>query len=365
MQFGGACARPAARVYDGFMSASEPGKRPFLPDFCEQGNLLRTMVIAQLLVFLLVAATPGNWFDRLRSLATMSLFIQWVAIVDIALLCGLQGRLARLDDRLAALAAFGLLQFVTLSFTWIAHTISRVVVLPLGTVDLSTLLLENGVISVIVSAIALRYFYVTAQWQRDVEASATAQVQALQARIRPHFLFNSMNTIASLTRSDPATAERAVEDLSELFRASLTRKNAVPLSEELELVGSYLRIEGQRLGGRLAVEWDLDPDAEDVEIPALSLQPLVENAVYHGIEQCTVGGRIGIATRRDAGAVTITIANPLPASPRPSTGHQIAQDNVRQRLAFAYDDAARMDVQEDGDDYRVVIRIPLARSKTT
>lgn len=365
MQFKRTCARLAARVYDDFMSASEPGKRPFLPDFCEQGNLLRTMVIAQLLVFVLVAATPGDWFDRLRSLATMSLFIQWVAVVDIALLCGLQARLARLDDRLAAVAAFGVLQLVTLSFTWMAHTVAGMVSLPLGAADLSILLLENGVISVIVSAIALRYFYVTAQWRRDVEASAEAQVQALQARIRPHFLFNSMNTIASLTRSDAATAEHAVEDLCELFRAALAHKTHVPLSEELELVGSYLRIEGHRLGERLEVEWDLDTDADDVEIPALSLQPLVENAVYHGIEQCTAGGRIRIVARKSAEAVTVTITNPLPASPRPSRGHRIAQDNVRQRLAFVYGDAARMDLRDDDGDYRVTIRIPLARSETT
>ncbi len=365
MQFDRGCARLAAGVYDGSMSAREAGTRPFLPDFCEQGNLLRTMVIAQLLAFVLVAATPGDWFERLRSLATMSLFIQWVAIVDIALLCGLQGWLARLDDRVAAVAAFGVLQFVTLSFTWIAHTIAGLILLPLGTMDLATLLLENGVISVMVSGIALRYFYVTAQWQRDVEASAEAQVQALQARIRPHFLFNSMNTIASLTRSAPATAERAVEDLSELFRAALAHKTYVPLSEELELVGSYLRIEGQRLGERLVVEWDRDAEADDVEIPALSLQPLVENAVYHGIEQCTAGGRIRIVTRRDAEAVTVTITNPLPASPRPSKGHRIAQDNVRQRLAFAYAEGALMDVRDDDGDYRVTIRIPLARSETT
>ena len=187
---------------------------------------------------------------------------------------------------------------MTISFTWIAHTIGRIAYLPIGMHDLSILLLENGVISVIVSAIVLRYFYVTAQWQRDVEASAEAQVQALQARIRPHFLFNSMNTIASLTRSDPATAEHAVEDLSELFRASLAHKTFVPLSEELELVGSYLRIEGQRLGERLEVEWDLDADAADVEIPELSLQPLVENAVNHGIEQCSAGGAFALRPAR-------------------------------------------------------------------
>ncbi len=332
--------------------------RPFLPDFCEQGNLLRTMLIAQLLAFILVAATPGGWLDRLRSLATISLFIQWVAVVDIALLCGLQGRLARLDERAAAMLAFLLLQSVTLGFTAIAHAIAQAIALPVGLLDLRTLLVENGTISVIVSAIALRYFYVTAQWRREVEDAAEARVQALQARIRPHFLFNSMNTIASLTRSDAATAEAAVEDLSELFRASLAQNSVVTLAEELDLVASYLRLERQRLGERLEIDWSLDAAAGDVELPALTLQPLVENAVYHGVEQCAAGGCVGIETRLGDTAAEVAITNPVPQQPRPSTGHRIAQDNVRQRLALAFEGRARMEVDAAEGTYRVSLSIP-------
>ena len=341
-----------------------PGTRAFLPDFCEQGNLLRTMLIAELLAFVLIAAMSDPWIDRLHALALMSLFIQWVALVDIGLLCAIRRPLARCDDRVAAVLAFLLLQAVTLLFTAIAHRVAQSLGLPIGARSLANMLLENGVISAIVSAVVLRYFYVTAQWRRDVVASAEAQVQALQARIRPHFLFNSMNTIASLTRSAPAAAERAVEDLSELFRASLAHRSVVTLTEELALVASYLRIEHDRLGDRLAVEWDLDERAGDVEIPALSLQPLVENAVYHGLEQCAGGGRIRIETRREADAVTIAISNPLPPTPGPARGHRIAQDNVRQRLALAYGERARLDVDETDGDYRIDVRIPISQEVT-
>ena len=341
------------------MNATAAYRHPFLPDFCEQGNLLRTMLIAQLLAFILVAATPGGWYERLRSLATISLFIQWVAVVDIALLCGLQGRLARFDDRMAALLAFALLQSVTVAFTLIAHAVARALALPVGLMELETLLVENGTISVIVSAIALRYFYVTAQWRREVETAADARVQALQARIRPHFLFNSMNTIASLTRSDAATAEAAVEDLSELFRASLAQNSVVTLAQELELAGSYLRLEQQRLGERLTVEWALDDDVAEVELPALTLQPLVENAVYHGVEQCDAGGCVRIETRRTEAAVLITVTNPVPAERRRSSGHRIAQDNVRQRLELAFAGRARMDIDHSDETYRVILTIPI------
>ena len=246
------------------MNATARPDTAFLPDFCEQGNLLRTMLIAELLAIVLAAAQGGPWMARLEALALLSLFIQWVAVVDIALLCLLQGRLARLDDRVSAAVAFVLLQAVTGAFTLIAHGVTHGAGLPLVGRPLGTMLLEHGVISAIVSAVVLRYFYVTAQWRRNIEAEAQARVQALQARIRPHFLFNSMNTIASLTRTDAAQAESAVEDLPELFRASLAERTMLPLQEELALVASYLRIEQQRLGERLGIEWSVDPRSVQV-----------------------------------------------------------------------------------------------------
>jgi two-component system, LytTR family, sensor histidine kinase AlgZ len=146
----------------------------------------------------------------------------------------------------------------------------------------------------------LRYFWVAAQWRRNVEAEARSRIRALQARIRPHFLFNSMNTIAALTRSDPARAEEAVEDLADLFRASLSdATSTVTLKEELELSRIYQRIEQHRLGDRLAVEWRIKALPLRARIPALSVQPLLENAIYHGIEQLAGGGTVVVEGRYD------------------------------------------------------------------
>jgi len=341
------------------MTVSAERDTRFLPDFCEQGNLLRTVLIAELLAIVLAAAHSVDWFARLRALALLSLLIQWIAVVDIALLCMLQRYLNRLDERTAALVAFLGLQAVTLTFTLVAHSIAVSTGLPAGQRPLGTMLAEHGVISAIVTAIGLRYFYVTAHWRRQVEAEAQARVQALQARIRPHFLFNSMNTIASLTRSSPSQAESAVEDLAELFRASLADRSFLTLGEELELVASYLRIEGQRLGARLAVQWHVEPGASEAAVPALTLQPLVENAVYHGIEQVAGGGTLSIDVRRVDADVEIRVDNPVPDAPARSAGHRMAQDNVRERLALAFGGRARLDTETSDGWYTARLRIPV------
>lgn len=340
------------------MNTALEGDGEFLPDFCEQGNLLRTIVMAELLVFVLVAARPGTAFGRLESLALLTLFVQWVAMVDLALLCSTRHRLARLDDRWAALLAFALLQAVTITFTVLGQYALSWLGLRTSLAGLGVTVIENTAISAVVTAVALRYFYVTAQWRRKVEAAAQSRVQALQARIRPHFLFNSMNTIASLTRSAPDAAEQAVEDLSELFRASLAEKPLLTVADEIELVRSYLRIEQQRLGERLQIEWDLDPRADEGRLPALTLQPLVENAVYHGIEPMAGGGRLRVRTRRDDHAIGIEIDNPVPARARSNPGHRMAQDNVRQRLAWAHGEAGVLETADHDGEYRVTIRIP-------
>ncbi len=333
----------------------------FLPDFCEQGNLLRTMLIAELLAIGVAAVTSGPWLVRLETLALASLLVQWIAIVDIALLCGLQRRLARLDDRVAAVAAFVLLQLVTVVFTGLAAGARELLALPLSAQPLATMLLEHGVISVIVSAVALRYFYVSAQWRRHVQAEADTRIQALQARIRPHFLFNSLNTIAQLARTEPAQAESAVEDLAELLRISLAQRSLVTLEEELGMVACYLRLEHHRLGERLRVEWSMDKGLTEVAIPPLTLQPLVENAVHHGVAQLPEGGCIAIRARRiDDDAVEVVVRNPVAAVTSASSGHRMAQDNVRQRLQLALGARARMTTETAGADYNVRLRLPAA-----
>jgi two-component system sensor histidine kinase AlgZ len=221
-------------------------------------------------------------------------------------------------------------------------------------------LVRNLGISAIVSAMLLRYFFVANEWRRNVQAEARARIHALQARIRPHFLFNSMNTIASLTRTDPLRAEEAVEDLADLFRVTL-RDSETPLrlKEELELTRIYQRIEQLRLGERLTVEWDVDALPEGARIPGLTLQPLVENAIYHGVEPLPAGGVVKIQGERCGDDLMIRVTNPLTertASTR--SGNQLAVQNIRDRLKLAFGERGRLDVDQTESWYQVTLRFP-------
>jgi two-component system sensor histidine kinase AlgZ len=221
-------------------------------------------------------------------------------------------------------------------------------------------LARNLALGTLVTTGALRYFYVTDQWRANIERAAHSRISALQARIRPHFLFNSMNTIAALTRSDPVAAEQAVEDLADLFRASLSNPGeSIPLEQELEVARVYQRMEEQRLGSRLKVTWDIDQLPMATRIPSLTIQPLLENAIYHGVEQLPAGGEITIRGQMDNQIVTIVVTNPTPAdSAGRAGGNQLALDNIRQRLALAYGKRARLEVQRSADSFRVLIGFP-------
>jgi two-component system sensor histidine kinase AlgZ len=208
----------------------------------------------------------------------------------------------------------------------------------------------------------LRYLYLYSQWQRQVVARSEARFQALQARIRPHFLFNSMNTVASLTRSDPRRAEALVEDLADLFRAALSDpEGGSTLGRELELARQYLSVEQQRLGGRLRLEWDLEELPEEASLPLLVLQPLVENAVYHGIELSSEIGVIRIAGRYRDRRVNLSVRNSLPLSSSGEghrEGNRMALDSVRQRLAAMYPERCSLTVGRVEDEFQVRMAFP-------
>ncbi|MEK7991495.1 MAG: histidine kinase [Thiotrichaceae bacterium] len=228
-------------------------------------------------------------------------------------------------------------------------------------IDHHLFLLRNLSISAIVSAIVLRYFYIQYRWKKQTEATAFSRVQALQARIRPHFLFNSMNTIASLIRIDPDKAEQAVEDLSELFRASLAdAREKVALSEELDLCIQYLRIEALRLDERLQVQWKMEQVPQDALIPRLSIQPLLENAIYYGIQPLPEGGMIEITGLFDGKLIQLDIENPLSQQPlcHRSKGHGIAQRNIHERLQAYYGQLGGLSVKQEPDVYSVSLRFP-------
>jgi two-component system, LytTR family, sensor histidine kinase AlgZ len=210
------------------------------------------------------------------------------------------------------------------------------------------------------AAIAAALFY----WLRlraraRVPADATARLAELQSRIRPHFLFNTLNTALTLVRLDPGKAEGVLEDLAELFRVAIAESaESVSLGEEVDLAQRYLDIEQIRFGSRLHVTWELDAQAASARVPPLLLQPLVENAVRHGVEPSPEGGVIRVRTKVKLGRAVLSIANSVPKEPsRP--GHGMALKNVRERLRLMHDVAAQFEMRQDEDVFRVQIVVPL------
>lgn len=190
-------------------------------------------------------------------------------------------------------------------------------------------------------------------------AIAEARLQALQARIRPHFLFNSLNAVLSLIRSDPKRAETALVDMADLFRVLMAdNRQLVPLSRELELCRQYLELEKLRLGERLQLAWHTDNMPEDALIPPLVLQPLLENAVYHGIEPFHEGGEININLYRRHDQVHMVLTNPYRLEGEHHNGNKMALGNIRERLALHFDADAQIVTKVAGNQYRVHIIIP-------
>jgi two-component system sensor histidine kinase AlgZ len=339
----------------------------YLPNLCEPRMVLVVVLLAELVAVLLAVARVGVSGALLTDLGRTSLFMLWIGLGSAATLCYLRPQLATLGVARGSAVALGLLVLVTAAVSeaaWRGATFG-LYDLEVGGVGHAAFLAGNLLIGAIVGAIALRYFYVTHQWRRNVEREARSRVEALQARIRPHFLYNSMNTIAALTRSDPERAEAAVEDLADLFRVNLQEaRPETTLAEELEVARTYERIERLRLGARLSVDWDLADVPADALVPSLMLQPLIENAIYHGIERLPGGGAVTIGARLpDARSLELTVANPrVPeGTARGRSGNRLALQNIRERLALAYPGESALDAREDGERFVVRVRLPLRR----
>ena len=334
----------------------------FLPNFCDVTTLFMLVLLVQLLALVLTLVS-NDWASFWNRLAMTSLFAQWLALVNGGILCGLRKWLNSRPLVVNALISFCIMLLVTLilSLGITYYGASTGLYVDAGQQQAQYFVLRNLAIAALIYAVVLRYFYIQHQWILNMEAQSHAQIQALKARIRPHFLFNSMNTIASLVHIDADRAEKAVEDLSDLFRASLKEKTVHTVADECALTRSYLDIEGLRLGKRLQVEWHIDDIPMDMEIPALCLQPLVENAIYYGIEPRAGGGSIKISAQIDDNRLCLSINNPLTDSHR-QTNHKsnhMAQDNIRKRLALMYGGEASFQIDADTDSYTVTLKIPL------
>jgi two-component system sensor histidine kinase AlgZ len=337
-----------------------PTTPSWLPRFCNAPTLFAVMIVAELVALVIVLApetTSRPWLPRL---GVISVYVQWLALLNAVILCSLRAPLERLSSRSGFVIAWIAGVLVTALASAVVCRMDQTLGLDLTVPAGSSwrFVAANAAICALIAAALLRYLFVLEQWRERVRAASKAQVDALQARIRPHFLFNSMNTIASLIRSRPAEAERTVEDLSDLFRAALGADDQPgTLGEELDLVARYLQIERLRLGDRLRIEMDVHDLPRDLALPRLLLQPLIENAIYHGIQPRADGGTLGVSGRRLVDAIEISVRNPLPQGlPVPRNG--IALANVRARIGYHFGARAELHVQAGPENWIVTMHLP-------
>jgi two-component system sensor histidine kinase AlgZ len=330
----------------------------FIPDLCQVQAVLFLILTAELLALVLVLVDTGLQVFNWQDFALRSLFIQWVFLASAAVLCRLRKWLASFPlPRAAALSYLLILAVIVVSSLFAQFLVSGAFA---GQTDIKVdywRLADHVVISAVFAGIILRYFYLTHQLQARQQAALASQLDALQARIRPHFLFNTMNSIASLIAINPAAAEKAIEDLSALFRASLATNDAeTTLANELDICRGYLRIEQWRLGDRLRINWQLDDKTLSSLIPGLTIQPLVENAIYHGIQPRSEGGEVTITSIFDEEYLLIEVKNPLPQNAPPRNGNLLALDNIRHRLQTLYGDDAQLITERSAEQYIATLR---------
>ena len=327
-------------------------------------HLLELIVASNVLAMVLALAEAGSWqaLEGVR-LIQYVVFINWVVLSFSAILDRYQAVLNRLNQITALLIGFFILQAIVVLTTCIANLLQH-----WGSEfnfqHLRMHMLFAGVgmhlsYGVLLGAFCLRYLYVRDQWLNQQYSELNARIQAMQARIHPHFLFNSLNSVVSLISIDPDKAETMLISLSKLFRASFQQLKLVSLQDEIELCQQYLFIEKIRLGDRFQVEWKIPytvQQLKSVQIPALTLQPLLENSIFHGVEKIGGDCQIGILVEILQNQVSIVITNPYSLDTiNTREGHGIAIDNVKQRLRAYYGNSVKFQTYSARGLYTTVV----------
>ena len=325
-----------------------------LPDFRNLGILLRAALALQVLGLLAALTHASDLGGALALFFSYAAYLEPPLLSVMLILFLLAPRLTAMPKRLALAICVATSMLIALLWHLL---LQRQAPEPDSASLLRTLLLAS---------IAASFILVWLDWRarRLSPALAEARLQALQARIRPHFLFNSINSVLSLMRSNPARAETALENLAELYRALMAdNRQLSSLEREIELARAYLDLEALRLGERLHVDWRIDAGVDAtprrISMPSLVLQPLLENAVCHGIEPHSEGGRIGIDIFTSGDQLNVVVRNPSRSDAPARPGNRMALSNIRERLALHFDAEARLSARQVGDEFVVQMAIPL------
>lgn len=307
--------------------------------------LLAVMLGGEALAAVLALA-PMQSGDRLMQFGLASLAVQWVLLGTLCLLFLLRHALARLPPlRLAwvCLALFLLMSFLVAEAAWGILSMAATPVERLGFV------LRLLALALVVGLIGLLTYRNYWQSRQLAVRAKQLELEALQARIRPHFLFNTLNTGAALVHAQPDVAERVLLDLADLFRSALRGPKLIPLREELELTQRYLDIEALRFGERLRLVWEVPDTLPNVQVPSLSIQPLAENAIRHGIERLPHGGQLQVIVTSTHKGIEVLVSNDLPEEAGDSKGHAVGLASAKERILAMTDGRGRVDtVVEDG-----------------
>ncbi|ATE59020.1 sensor histidine kinase [Thauera sinica] len=347
-----------------------PLSAPGLPDFRNLGVMLRLLLAVNLLALVTVLLRVDDPALVVPELVLTGGRLELPLLLAALVLYLAAPRLARLGTQGGRAAVF------------VIAALAVVASFPLleGASDVGAVALARR-LAWAMGATAACLFYFDYRNRRYSPALTEARLLALTARIRPHFLFNSLNGVLGVIRSEPRRAERALEELADLFRALMQdNRDLVALGDEVALCERYVDLERLRLGERLTVRWELDDGADEgtagsgagsarpllmhALVPPLLLQPLLENAVYHGIEPASEAGEVVVRIAHRGGELRIEVDNPVCDGVRHQTGNRMALDNIRERLMLFFDLEAALDIDAGNERYRVCIRLPYRSART-
>lgn len=337
-----------------------------LPNFCNGWVIFNVIVIAEMLAIVISLVTGRFFTSPVTWLLYISLLVQWIALISAGVLCLSRKHINRLPKTRAMVIAYLLLLIVV----WVVSEVTFLLWTEYSATSLyitrEDFLIQNLFVSAIVLALALRYFVAKHELQQRTLSEAKAKMQALQSRIRPHFLFNSMNIIAGLTYNSPAEAEAAIVDIAELFRMMLNDKeNLVPVHNEIDVAKKYLSLEKLRLDNRLIVEWDIGKFQRKAIMPVLTLQPLLENAIHYGIESLPGGGKIRIQLWEDADKTHISITTPaaIKRNDKSERDFNQAMETIRLRFQNHYGKDATLAHENTGGKDIISVSLPTRGDK--
>ena len=338
---------------------SDGAKTPILPDCCNLGIALRVLLPLNVAALVLALGLSGGLLDGLERFVDLAVLLEPIALASMVLLCLLRKTVNGLKVPMQWLVAIGVPTLVAVTVSLFGSTM----VLGDGyTGSVAYWALVRGVVAAVVAFAVVEVLRLRARAYSP--SLSEARLQALQARIRPHFLFNSLNTVLGLMRGDPRGAERTLENLADLFRVFMRdTRELVPLDEEVVVCQQYLAIEQLRLGDRLRVRWELDDMPGDALLPSLLLQPLIENSVHHGIEPRTGPGEIAVTITHPADRVRVEIVNPRAEQAPVRPGNQMALSNIRERLMLLYDMEAELRTTEESSQFKLFLEFPYRKEK--